>query len=411
MPFFYLLICCLCFSLQANPVKVGVDVLFTSDYSHLLKGHRIGLITNHTAINAQGLSTIDLIKRNSCSYHYQLKSLFAPEHGLLGLQHASEKISHSCDKEGIPIYSLHGTTRRLSTEMLQGITLLIYDIQDIGSRSYTYSSTLFYVIEEAAKAGLPVIVLDRPNPLGGLLVDGPLLDEKWRSFVGYINVPYCHGLTIGELALYFNQEYHVGCHLTVIPMQNWKREMTFEETGLTWIPTSPHVPEAKTAFFYPLTGLIGELQGVNIGIGYTLPFKLIGAPWINADDFAQCLNTQHYPGVYFHPFHYRPFFGRFAKQDCHGVLIVITHPNCFLPVTTQYLILGTLKSLYPNHFKAMLDCSTLCQQEMFNKVNGTDEVLRILKNERFVIWKLRSLHQKERLAYLQRRKSILISSY
>jgi uncharacterized protein YbbC (DUF1343 family) len=410
--FFYpLFLCFFCFSLQAIPVKVGADLLFTVDYACLLKGHCVGLITNHTAINGQGCSTIDLLKKNSCTYGYQLKALFAPEHGLMGLQHAAEKVCHSIDKEGIPIYSLHGITRRPTPEMLKGITLLIYDIQDIGSRSYTYSSTLFYVMEEAAKACIPVVILDRPNPLGGLTVDGPMLEEKWRSFVGYINVPYCHGLTIGELASYFNQEYKVKCHLTVIPMQNWKRAMTFAETGLTWIPTSPHIPEAHTTFFYPTTGLIGELQWVNIGIGYTLPFKLVGAPWINAQDFAKHLNAQHYPGVYFHPFHYCPFFGRFAKQACEGVLIIVTDPKKFLPVTTQYLIIGMLKSLYPVHFKAALDCSSVCQQEMFNKVNGTAEILRILKEEPYVIWKLRSIHQKERLAYLRKREAILISTY
>lgn len=391
-------------------VQLGIDNLFSSEHRSLLRGKQIGLITNHTAIDSNGRTTIELLKENEKSLGYSLKALFAPEHGLTGLQYANESIKNDRDIDGIPIYSLHGSTRRPTSAMLSEINLLIYDIQDLGSRSYTYSSTLFYAMEEAAKAHIPVIVLDRPNPLGGLLIDGPMLEKEWRSFVGYINVPYCHGMTIGELAQYFNGEYRIACQLTVIPMKGWRRNMTFEETGLTWIPTSPHVPEARTAFFYPTTGLLGELQLVNIGVGYTLPFKVIGAPWINAQQFAKKLNDQKFPGVYFYPFHYRPFFGRFAGQPCHGVYIIITDPHSFLPVTTQYLLMGMLKNLYPIPFQQALDASRSCQ-EMFNKVNGTAEVYRMLREEKYLIWKLRALHQKEREEYLLKRQTYLISDY
>ncbi len=393
-----------------SAVEVGVEQLFSPAYQSILNGKKIGLITNHTAIDSQGYSTIDLLKKNAKIYHYQLKALFAPEHGLMGLQYADETVKDMQDVDGIPIYSLHGETRRPTAAMLKGLNLLIYDIQDLGSRSYTYSTTLFYVMEEAAKARIPVLVLDRPNPLSGLIVDGPLLEEKWRSFVGYVNVPYCHGLTIGELAHYFNSEYRVGCQLTVIPMKGWKRHMTFADTRLTWIPTSPHVPEAQTAFYYPTTGLLGELQLVNIGIGYTLPFKVMGAPWIDAEQLAQQLNGQQFPGVYFHPFHYRPFFGRFAGQTCHGVLIVITDAHVYLPVTTQYLLIGMLKSLYPDAFQKALNASNQ-RQQMFNKVNGTAEVYRILKEEKYITWKLRALHQKERTEYLIKRQTYLNPAY
>lgn len=405
-----LLVFCLWTSFAYAQLQLGIDRLFTPEYSHLLKGKRIGLITNHTAINHQRRSTIDLFKSHSSSFHYTLSALFAPEHGLTGGQYADEKVPNSHDAAGIPIYSLHGETRRPTNTMLQNIDLLVYDIQDIGSRSYTYISTLFYVMEEAAKWQIPVIVLDRPNPLSGLVVDGPLLEDKWRSFVGYINVPYCHGLTVGELALYFNGEYQIGCSLTVISMQGWKRQMTFADTQLTWIPTSPHIPEAQTAFYYPTTGLLGELQLVNIGVGYTLPFKIVGAPWIDAQVFSQKLNEQKFPGVYFHPFYYRPFFGRFAQEDCQGVLIVITDPKKYLPVTTQYLLIGMLKSLYPKQFAEAL-AKSAHRQEMFNKVNGTAEVYRILKEEKYVTWKLRLLHQEQRQAYLTRRKPYLIPAY
>ncbi len=404
------LLCCLLIQTTlCAQVKVGVDRLFTSEYAHIVRNKRVGLVTNHTAINAQGQSTIDCFKKQASTYGFKLSALFAPEHGLTGAQYADEKVPDA-QEDGIPIYSLHGSTRRPSAQMLRNLDLIVYDIQDIGSRSYTYISTLFYVMEEAAKHKLPVVVLDRPNPLNGHIIDGPIMEERWRSFVGYINVPYCHGMTVGELAAYFNGEYRIGCLLTVVPMHGWQRHMTFADTGLTWIPTSPHIPESQTAFYYPTTGLIGELQLVNIGIGYTLPFKVIGAPWIDAKLFASKLNEQQFPGVSFHPFYYRPFFGRFAHQDCQGVLIVITNSKSYLPVTTQYLLIGMLKSLYPKEFQEAFAQSS-SRQEMFNKVNGTAEVYRILKDEKYVTWKLGALHKQERTAYSLKRRPYLITTY
>lgn len=397
------------FSLQAH-IVLGVEKLFTPTHQSILKGQRIGLITNHTAVDSHGALTARLFKENAAIFGFSLVALFAPEHGLNGMQHAEEAVLDGKDEQGIPIYSLHGATRRPTAAMLKDVSLLVFDIQDIGSRSYTYISTLFYAMEEAARAKIPFVVLDRPNPLGGEMVDGPMLDEKWRSFVGYINVPYCHAMTVGELAQFFNAEYHVGCNLIVIPMEGWNRAMSFDETGLIWIPTSPQIPDAKTAFYYPTTGILGELQLVSIGVGYTLPFKVVGAPWIDAETFAAKLNEQKFSGVYFHPFHYVPFFGRFAKKPCHGVLIVITDPKKFLPVSTQFLIIGVLKSLYPKPFRESL-AAAFPREEMFNKVNGTAEVLRLIKEEPFVVWKLRALHQKERQAFLVKRKKYLIQDY
>jgi uncharacterized protein YbbC (DUF1343 family) len=407
--FFFVWIFCLPAESEGH-VQLGVENLFSPAYQAVLRGKQIGLITNHTAIDSKGNSTLDLFKQNAQANGYSLVALFAPEHGLNGLQYAGATVADDRDADGIPIYSLHGSTRRPTPAMLKEITLLVYDIQDIGSRSYTYLSTLLYAMEEAAKAHIPFLVLDRPNPLGGELVDGPMLEDQWRSFIGYLNVPYCHGLTIGELAKFFNGEYQVGCDLGIIPMRGWQRQMTFQETNLLWIPTSPQVPEAQTAFYYPTTGLLGELQIVNIGIGYTLPFKLVGAPWIDAQRFAQHLNAQNLPGVRFQPFHYTPFFGRFAGQACHGVLILMTDSHVYLPVTTQYLLMGMLKSLYPSDFQKALEASH-SRQDMFNKVNGTAEVYRILKEEQYVVWKLRALHQKERERYLRKRKGYLIKEY
>lgn len=391
-------------------VLLGVENLFSPSHQAILKGKQVGLITNHTAIDSKGTSIIDLFKEHAQAGGYTLVALFAPEHGLNGMQHADENVKDARDEDGIPIYSLHGTTRRPTAAMLKDITLLVFDIQDIGSRSYTYISTMFYAMEEAAKAHIPFVVLDRPNPLGGDLVDGPMLEEKWRSFVGYIDVPYCHGLTVGELAQFFNAEYKVGCDLTVIPMQGWQRKMTFKETGLIWIPTSPQMPEAETPFYYPTTGLLGELQIVNIGVGYTLPFKVLGAPWINGEQFSEKLNAQQFPGVRFQPFHYKPFFGRFVGESCQGVYVVVTDPQVYLPVTTQFLLLGVLKSLYPTQFQKGLEASKQ-REEMFNKVSGTAEVYRILKDDQYIVWKLRGLHQQERENYLRKRKAYLNQNY
>lgn len=391
-------------------VKVGAELLFTDAYANLIKGKRVGLITNHTAVNNKMISTIDLLKKNAAKYGFTLTALFAPEHGITGSAHASEAVKDEKDPDGIPIYSLHGSTRRPTEKMLAKIDLLLFDIQDIGSRSYTYSTTLFYAMEEAAKRHIPVVVLDRPNPINGLVIDGPMLEEKWRSMVGYINVPYCHGMTIGELARFFNAEYQVGCQLEVVPMKGWQRSMTFQDTGLPWVPTSPYVPEATTAFFYPITGILGELKIVNTGIGYTLPFKLVGAPWIDAKLFAQQLNNQKFPGVYFEPFCYRPFYGRFAHEDCEGVLIVVTDPLSYKPVSTQFLLMGMLKSLYPEKFKEALANSS-DRKSMFCKVNGTDKIYNIVSKEKNIVWKLRSFQEKEREEFAQLRKKYLMTSY
>lgn len=405
---FFLLFCVSFFaSLQGAKVKVGIDTLFLEDHSKILKGKKIGLITNHTAINRNQIPSREVIKNEASKKGYTLTALFAPEHGITGAAYQSENIKDQKDTDGIPIFSLHGKTRRPTETMLKGIDILLYDIQDIGSRSYTYISTLFYAMEEAAKKKIPVVVLDRPNPINGLVVDGPMLNEKWRSIVGYINVPYCHGMTIGELAKCFNEEYAVGCDLTVIPMTGWKRHMSFQDTGLTWIPTSPNIPEATTPFFYPMTGLLGELQIVNIGIGYTLPFKIVGAPWISGEEFTKHLNDQKFPGVAFLPFYFRPFYGRFAHENCEGCQIIVTNPKTFKPVATQYLIIGALKNLYPDQMKKALN-EAKSRQEMFAKVNGTEEVYRIITEVEHIIWPLRTLHQKEREQFLETRKKYLI---
>ncbi|MFN7610561.1 MAG: exo-beta-N-acetylmuramidase NamZ domain-containing protein, partial [bacterium] len=362
------------------------------------------------AITNQHLSTIDALKQVAKKEGFTIAGIFAPEHGLTGSIHAEENIDDSKDEDRIPIYGLYGKTRRPTEAMLKNLDVLVYDIQDIGSRSYTYISTLFYVMEAAAKEKIPLIVLDRPNPINGVVVDGPMLQNQWRSIVGYINVPYCHGMTIGELALLFNEEYKIGCRLTVIPMQHWRREMSFKETELMWMPTSPHIPEASTALYYPVTGLLGELSLVNIGVGYTLPFKVVGAPWIHAKEFAKALNGQQFPGVHFEPFHFKPFFGKFSQEECHGVLITITDPLRYRPVATQYLIIGILKGLYPTQFKEAIKNSK-GRKEMFCKVTGNDVIYKIIAEESNIVWKLRAYDEKERNAFLPIRRRYLLEDY
>lgn len=394
-------------SLSAAPIQVGVDVLKAQDFKPLKK-KRIGLVTNQTAVNASLESTAEILKKQTA--HFRLVALFAPEHGYYGRDYASQTVSQDVDKDGIPIYSLHGATRRPTKDMLKGIDILVYDIQDIGSRSYTFITTLFYVMEEAAKANIGVIVLDRPNPINGITIDGPMLEASLRSMVGYINVPYCHGMTIGELAVYFNKEYEIGCKLQVIPMKGWSRSMTFDDTGLPWIPTSPHIPESDSPLYYPITGILGEVGVVSTGIGYTLPFKLIGAPWIDAQILTEALNQAHYPGVYFSPFYYRPFYGKFKNENCQGALITVHNPLIYKPIAIQFLIISTLKKLYPVQFKEGLEKNS-SRQKMFSQVIGTPKAWDLMKNQKFPLMALRSLDLNERKAFEEKRKTYLFPEY
>lgn len=393
---------------QAYPanIQLGIDVFFNERIVDELQGKRVGLVTNHTGMDSKMCSTIDLFLH--CAPGVKLCALFAPEHGINGGHYAFEEVKEIKGPAGIPVYSLHGKTRRPTEHMLNGIDVIVYDIQDIGCRSYTYTTTLCYCMEEAAKRGIPIIVLDRPNPINGLVIDGPMLEEKWQSYIGYLNVPYCHGMTIGEIARFFNDKYQIGCKLRVICMKGWKRWMTFSDTGLTWIPTSPYIPESDTPQFYASTGLIGELSLVNIGIGYTLPFKVVGAPWIKGREMADKLNDQKLPGVFFVPFHYRPFYGVFKGKDCEGVMIIVTDSKTYRPVSTQYMILGILKNLYPKQISAKLNALEAAKKDLFCKANGNEEMLSLLRNEKYVAWKLILYQKQEREQFQQERKKYLL---
>lgn len=405
-PIFFFIALYFPFSIGAHAkIDLGVDRIFEEPYLQYLKGKKVGLITNHTGVDKNLKPTIEIFKETDL---FSLVALFSPEHGIDGVPYAGEEVGDIKDEDGIPIYSLHGKTRRPTEQMLNDVDVLVFDIQEIGCRSYTYISTLFYAMEEAAKKNVAFIVLDRPNPMGGLLVDGPMLSDKWRSFLGYINVPYCHGMTLGELALFFNAEYQIGCKLKIVPMKGWRREMIFKETGLAWIPPSPHIPEPDTPFFCASTGVLGELEIVNIGIGYTQPFKVVGAPWIKAKEFAIKLNSQRLPGVKFLPYHFRPFYGRYKAENCHGVKIVITNAKQYRPLSVQYLIIGMLKTLYPKEFQEKLKNASETKRKLFCQANGNDAMLHLLHNEKYVAWKLILFESAERQAFLEKRKPYLV---
>ena len=387
-------------------VEPGLDVFFKEGHAAALKGKRVGLVTNHTGVSSDLKPTYDLFFENTEGF--RLVALFAPEHGFRGEVHADGVIEDIPNFKGVPVYSLYGKTRRPTEKMLRNIDVIVYDIQDIGSRSYTYATTLFYLMEEAAKYHIPVIVLDRPNPIGGHIVDGPMLQEKWRSFLGYVNIPYCHGLTIGELARFFNAEYKVGCNLSVVPMKGWKREMAFRDTQLPWIPTSPYIPEADSPLFYATTGIIGSLGVVSIGIGYTLPFKVVGAPWIKSSAFADALNAQKLSGVKFVPFHFRPHSGLYKGDSCEGVLLVVTNKETFKPLTVQYLLLGVLKSMYPQQLKKSLGKLDATHKNQFCMACGNSEMLSLLTEEKYPAWKLIQYQKKERDQFSIQRKKYLL---
>ncbi|MFI5334144.1 MAG: exo-beta-N-acetylmuramidase NamZ domain-containing protein [Chlamydiales bacterium] len=384
-------------------VEVGLELFFKNGHHLTYKNKRVGLITNQTAVTRELKTAVDLFKE---SPEFKLTCLFAPEHGLHGSAYAAEKISHKSGE--IPVYSLHGETRRPTDKMLKDLDLLVFDIQEVGCRSYTYASTLFYVMEEAAKRSIPVVVLDRPNPMGGVIVDGPMMKEELRSFIGYLNVPYCHGMTIGELARFFNEEYKVGCTLQVIAMEGWKRTMSFSDTGLPWIPTSPYIPESDTPFYYASTGILGMLELVNIGIGYTMPFKIVGAPWIRAQSFAKKLNEQNLAGVKFLPFYFRPFYGPYKGKDCQGVRIVITAPTQYRPLAVQSLLIGMLKTLYPKQVGTRLASLSAAKKKSFCQVCGNQEMLQLLLHDKYVAWKLITFQQQEREDFQKIREKYLL---
>ncbi|HQK84428.1 MAG TPA: DUF1343 domain-containing protein [Atribacter sp.] len=363
-------------------IKLGNESLFERHFD-LIKGKRIGLITNHTGLNSRFQSTAELLANN---HQTNLVALFASEHGLDGKAKAGEYVeSYLHDQYKIPVYSLYGPTRKPTPKMLENIDLLLYDIQDIGARTYTYISTLNYCMWAAKDNGKTVLVLDRPNPLGGLIVDGPVSEEDFRSFIGVDILPMAHGMTVGELARYFNRR--IGVRLIVIPMDGYTRDMMFPDTGLYWIPTSPMIPDFLSALVYMATGL-GEGTGIRQG-DY---FKWVGGKGINSRIFAQELNQIGLPGVQFVPE---------TNGEFGGVRLFITNMRAFQPAYTGLCILSCSHKLISYSVPKNENELT-----MFNKIMGTALIGRLIENDvsyqdlKKAYWEPLENFKKEREKYL-----------
>jgi uncharacterized protein YbbC (DUF1343 family) len=325
-------------------VQTGLDMLEAQKFA-ALRGKRVGLITNHTGLDAQGRSTVDVLFR---APGVKLVALFSPEHGLAGRN--DEKINSSTDAAtGLTIFSLYGETLRPTDEMLEGVDALVFDVQDAGVRFYTYITTMAYCMEEAAKRHIAFFVLDRPNPLGGEIVEGPMLDADKTNFVGYFPLPVRYGLTIGELAQFFNAENQIGVELHVIAMKNWHRNYFFDSTGLRWVPPSPNLRTTKAAILYPGLEIL-QNAGVSVGRGTETPFEEFGAPWIKGDEVAAALNARNLPGVRFVAQPFVTVSGLYAGQRSGGVGVRIIDRAAVRSMLVGLEIATVLRRLYPEQF-------------------------------------------------------------
>jgi len=349
-----------------NLVRTGLDVLLEKGFAPL-RGRTVGIVTNHTARTREGRHIVDVLHAASGVH---VAALFGPEHGIRGDVPDGTEVSSQRDPEtGIPIWSLYGETRKPTPDMLHGIDTLLYDIQDVGARFYTFISTLFLCAEAALEQNVEIIVLDRPNPITGTKTEGPLLDRKFASFVGIYPIPIRHGLTVGELARLFVGEED---GLTVVPMEGWRRAMWFDQTDLSWIPPSPNMPFLSTATVYPGTCLV-EGTNVSEGRGSPKPFQYIGAPWIDGTRLSQALNASDLPGVRFEPSTFTPVAipgvasrPKYQNQPCGGVCVRVTHRDAFDAVRTGLHLLSAIRRLHPRDFSWRAD--------FFDKLAGTDRI-------------------------------------
>jgi uncharacterized protein YbbC (DUF1343 family) len=330
----------------ALPVQTGLDVMRADGFA-ALRGKRVGLLTNHTGRARDGAAAIDLLY---AAKDLRLSALFSPEHGIRGILDANVP-SGKDDRTGLLIHSLYGETRRPTASMLDGLDVVVIDLQDIGARFYTYMTTMAYFMEEAAKGNLPVYVLDRPNPINGFQIEGPALDKAMIAFTGYLPaMPVRHGMTLGELARLFNGENRIGANLTVVPMKNWDRSRWFDDTGLPWINPSPNMRNLIQATLYPGVGAI-ESTNISVGRGTDSPFEQIGAPWIDGVQLAELLNARAVPGVRFYPVRFTPLSSKYAKEECHGVFLVVTDRQALRPVRLGVELASALTRLYGSKFE------------------------------------------------------------
>ncbi len=347
-----------------SKVMTGLDVLQAEEFSRL-EGLRVGLITNHSALNRNGIHILELMAQGEA---VELGGLFTPEHGFQGAS-TTESVPVN-ERLDIPVYSLFGDTLRPTTEMLEGIDMLVFDIQDIGVRFYTYISTMALCMEEAKKHDIPFLVLDRPNPITGLKVNGPIQDASLLGrFTSYFPLPVMHGMTVGELAELFNIEYGIQCDLGIVEMKGWEREMYYDETGLPWINPSPNIRNVTQEILYPGIALT-EAANISVGRGTRTPFEWLGAPWIDGDALAAELQSRNLPGIEFAPVHFTPATSKFAGEECHGVRCTLTDRGDFMAVVTGIHLLDALYKLYPDQYEI----------EKIHGLVGKMAVIEMIKN-------------------------------
>jgi uncharacterized protein YbbC (DUF1343 family) len=382
-------------------VSLGIDELEKSNFA-VLQGKRVGLVTNPSGVDSHGRSTVDVLYHGS---GFHLVKLFGPEHGLDGQTEAGQDVDNSRDRHtGLPVYSLYGDTRRPTPGMLAGLDVIVYDVQDIGCRSYTFISTLGYVMEEAAKHNIEVVVLDRPNPLGGVRIEGPRLDEAAKSFVGLYNIPYVYGLTPGELARWINAHYVAKpCALTVVPMKGWTRRMVWEDTGLRWVPTSPNIPTIGAARGYTATGFLGEI-GIESGIGSPVPFQVIAGDGWDASELTWRFNALHIPGVHASTYHYRSGKGKWRGSSYEGAYLAIDPRNAGNLTGISLQAMEILERSVSDF--SLFGHTNADERQMFDKVTGSMSLRRQLIAGRPVSSIMRSWDSgvtrwaEERLPYL-----------
>jgi len=364
-------------------MRLGIDRI--DEYIHIFSGKRVGLITNQTGISSKYGSTIDLLDKK-----VNLVALFAPEHGIRGEKQAGVKLESDIDeKTKIPIFSLYSQDRKPTQEMLALIDILCIDIQDIGSRFYTYIYTMAYSMIACNEYKKEFVVLDRPNPINGIDVEGNLLNLDYRSFIGYYPLVQRHGMTIGELANLFNNHYKINCNLQIIKMKGWNRNDFYPQDSLLWVAPSPNCPTPRTALVYAGTCIF---EGTNIseGRGTTQPFEIIGAPYINPDYLSDIMNKFHFPGVYFRPVYFHPTFFKYADKLCGGVQIHVLNPYIFTPVKVGWAMFEAIRNLYPHDFKinpswrpggrTMVELNTGCDY-LQKGIYSWEELCEILDND------------------------------
>lgn len=354
-----------------EPVLTGIDVLAAEGFA-ILSGRKVGLVTNHTGRSRSGRSTIDLLRS---APGVTLVALFSPEHGITGA--LDSKVQSGRDEAtGLLVHSLYGSTRRPTDEMLEGIDTLVFDIQDVGARFYTYTTTMGYVLEEAARRKLRVVVLDRPNPINGYEVEGPALPRDRLSFTGYFPMPIRHGMTLGELAQLFNAENKIGADLTVVAMKNWRRDAWFDETLFPWTNPSPNMRNLNQATLYPGIGAI-EGTNISVGRGTDTPFEQIGAPWIDGEALARELSSRQLAGIRFYPVRFTPSSSKYADEVCEGVYMIVTDRQALRPVRVGLEIAAALSRLYPNDYRIDLAATLFGRPDLLARVRAGEDAASV----------------------------------